>query len=348
MQSNIKDILIITTPNDQKAFQKLLGDGNEFGIKIAYGIQENPGGIAQSFQIAKKFIGKENVALILGDNLFYGAGLDLELPKKLSDKGARIFTYQVSNPTEYGVLNIDNLDNPVNVEDMDLSECKQIYFAGGEPLMMEEHYLILDELEKRGRFDVRLIYNTNFTQTRLKTRSVFDYWRKFKSVSVGASLDDYGNRAEYIRKGTHWEEVEENRREMQRVCPSVDFYVSPTLSIMNAWSLPDFHKYMVEQGFIKAQDLNVNILQDPAHYIIEIATPEYKERLRTKYLNHIMWLRDKDPLNRATTGFESDSTFMNATDNTGLITKFWEKTVQLDEIRKENLLDVIPELTALK
>ena len=117
MQSNIKDILIITTPNDQKAFQKLLGDGNEFGIKIAYGIQENPGGIAQSFQIAKKFIGKENVALILGDNLFYGAGLDLELPKKLSGKGARIFTYQVSNPTEYGVLNIDNRDNPVSVEE---------------------------------------------------------------------------------------------------------------------------------------------------------------------------------------------------------------------------------------
>jgi len=117
MQSNIKDILIITTPNDQKAFQKLLGDGNEFGIKIDYGIQENPGGIAQSFQIAKNFIGKENVALILGDNLFYGAGLDLELPKKLSDKGARIFTYQVSNPTEYGVLNIDSHDNPVSVEE---------------------------------------------------------------------------------------------------------------------------------------------------------------------------------------------------------------------------------------
>jgi len=117
MQSNIRDILIITTPSDQKAFQKLLGDGNEFGIQITYAIQENPGGIAQSFQIARDFIGKEHVALILGDNLFYGAGLDLELPKKLSDKGARIFTYQVSNPTEYGVLNIDNSDNPVTVEE---------------------------------------------------------------------------------------------------------------------------------------------------------------------------------------------------------------------------------------
>jgi glucose-1-phosphate thymidylyltransferase len=117
MQASIKDILIITTPSDQSAFQKLLGDGTEFGINLAYATQESPEGIAQSFQIGSDFIGKENVALILGDNLFYGAGLDLELPKKLSEKGARIFTYQVSNPKEYGVLNINNFDSPVNVEE---------------------------------------------------------------------------------------------------------------------------------------------------------------------------------------------------------------------------------------
>lgn len=224
---------------------------------------------------------------------------------------------------------------------------EQIYFAGGEPLMMEQHYIILDELERRGRFDVRLIYNTNFTQTRLKNRSVFDYWRKFDSVSVGASLEDYGARAEYIRKGTDWAVVEANRREMQQICPSVDFYVSPTLSIMNAWHLPDFHKYMVEQGLIRAQDLNVNILQDPAHYRIDIAPKEFKERLSEKYLDHIMWLRDKDPLNRATVGFESAITFMNATDNSHLIPEFWNKNNELDAIRNEKLLDVIPELGVL-
>jgi radical SAM protein with 4Fe4S-binding SPASM domain len=85
-----------------------------------------------------------------------------------------------------------------------LDHVEQIYFAGGEPLMMEEHYNILDELERRGRFDVKLIYNTNFTQVKLKDRWVFDYWKKFKSVGVGASLDDMGSRAEYIRRGTNW------------------------------------------------------------------------------------------------------------------------------------------------
>jgi radical SAM protein with 4Fe4S-binding SPASM domain len=229
-----------------------------------------------------------------------------------------------------------------------LDYVEQIYFAGGEPLMMEEHYNILDELERRGRFDVRLIYNTNFTKTKLKDREVFDYWRKFKSVAVGASLDGSHRHAEYIRRGTAWDQVVRNREEMLRVCPDVDFYISPTLSILNAWHLPDFHKDWVEKGLIQAQDLNVNILQDPAHLRIDIATAEYKQKLIEKYQEHIAWLRPLDQLNRATVGFESAVNFIMATDNSELIPKFWNKTLELDQIRNENALDIIPELIALK
>ena len=213
---------------------------------------------------------------------------------------------------------------------------------------MEEHYRILDELVRRERFDVRLIYNTNFTHTDLKGKSVFEYWKLFDSVAVGASLDGSGKHAEYIRKGTDWKQVEQNRIEMLQVCPQVDFYISPTLSIMNAWHLPDFHRDWVERGLIRPQDLNVNILQDPAHLRIDIATIKYKQRLRIKYQEHIDWLREKDPLQRATVGFESAINFMMATDNTHLIDTFWRKTHELDTIRSENLLDVIPELVALK
>jgi hypothetical protein len=225
---------------------------------------------------------------------------------------------------------------------------EQIYFAGGEPLLMEEHYRILDELVKRKRFDVRLIYNTNFTHTDLKGKSVFEYWKQFRSVAVGASLDDSGDRGEYIRKGTDWAVVEQNRRDMLRVCPEVDFYISPTLSIMNACHLPNFHRDWVEKGLIKAQDLNVNILQDPAHFRIDIAPAEYKLQLTARYREHIEWLQDKDPLGRATQGFESAIAFMNATDNTHLIDTFWRKTHELDAIRTESILDTIPELRALK
>ena len=229
-----------------------------------------------------------------------------------------------------------------------LDYVEQIYFAGGEPLLMEEHYRILDELVRRKRFDVRLIYNTNFTHTDLKGNSVFEYWKQFDSVAVGASLDASGVRGEYIRKGTDWTQVEQNRRDMLRVCPQVDFYISPTLSIMNAWHLPDFHRDWVAKGLIRAQDLNVNILQDPLHYRIDIAPAEYKGSLMSRYREHIEWLRGQDPLQRATQGFESAITFMTATDNTPLIDTFWRKTHELDAIRKENILDIIPELKALK
>jgi sulfatase maturation enzyme AslB (radical SAM superfamily) len=229
-----------------------------------------------------------------------------------------------------------------------LDYVEQIYFAGGEPLLMEEHYRILEELLKRGRTDVRLIYNTNFTHTDLKGRSVFEYWNQFESVAVGASLDDSGARGEYIRKGTDWAQVEQNRRDMLKICPQVDFYISPTLSIMNALHLPDFHRDWVEKGLLRAQDLNVNILQDPVYYRIDIAPSEYKAEITKKFREHLEWLRPLDHLQRASVGFESAINFMNSTDNTHLIDTFWRKTHELDDIRKERCLDVIPELKALK
>lgn len=229
-----------------------------------------------------------------------------------------------------------------------IDHVEQIYFAGGEPMMMDEHYRILEELERRGRFDVRLIYNTNFTQTTLKDRYVFDYWKKFDSVAVGASLDAMGSRGEYIRKGTDWAEVEENRRVMMEVCPAVDFYISATVSILNAWHVPDFHRDWSERGLINPRDFNVNILTDPKHYRLDIAPEEFKKEIEKKYRAHLAWLTPQDSLRRASNGYESALTFMNATDNTHLIDTFWRKTNELDSIRSERMLDVLPELAALK
>jgi len=228
-----------------------------------------------------------------------------------------------------------------------LEYVEQIYFAGGEPLLMHEHYRILEELVQRGMFHVRLIYNTNFTHTHLKDKSVFEYWKLFDSVSVGASLDGADAYAEYIRKGTDWDQIERNRVEMLRICPQVDFYISPTLSIMNAWHLPDFHRNWVERGMILHKDLNINILQDPDYFRIDIASVEYKKKLEEKYQQHLEWLRPHDNLQRATKGFESAINFMWAQDNSALQSKFWNRTRQLDALRNENILDVIPELAQL-
>lgn len=130
MQAGIREILIITTPDDQKSFRKLLGDGSAFGISLSYATQVKPEGIAQAFLIAKDFIGGDEVALILGDNLFYGAGLEDELPKQLAHKGAKIFTYQVSNPVDYGVLNLDQNGLPLLVEEKPRNPTSDLAITG--------------------------------------------------------------------------------------------------------------------------------------------------------------------------------------------------------------------------
>jgi hypothetical protein len=194
---------------------------------------------------------------------------------------------------------------------------------------------------------IELTYTTNFSSLKYKDKDLIGYWKKFPKLKIWASLDGMGETAELIRKGTDWDQVERNREQMIELCPNVDFYVSPTLSIMNAWHLPDFHRNWAERGLINAQDLNVNILQDPAYYRIDIAPMKYKQRLRIKFEEHLDWLRPQDKLQRATVGFESAVKFMLATDNTQLIDTFWRKTHQLDNIRDEKLLDVIKELEAL-
>jgi hypothetical protein len=116
---------------------------------------------------------------------------------------------------------------------------------------------------------------------------------------------------------------------------------------MNALHLPEFHRTWTDRGLIRAQDLNVNILQDPAYLRIDIAPIKYKQRIRMAYEEHLEWLRPLDRLNRATVGFESAINFIMATDNSALIPKFWSKTLELDAIRQEQVLQAIPELEAL-
>ena len=109
MLAGIRDILIITNPNEDINFKKILGDGSSFGIKIQYLAQENPNGLPEAFIIGEQFINKQNVALILGDNFFYGQGFTKRLKNKKKIKsGATIFTYQVNNPQDYGIVEIKN------------------------------------------------------------------------------------------------------------------------------------------------------------------------------------------------------------------------------------------------
>jgi glucose-1-phosphate thymidylyltransferase len=117
MSAGIREILIITTPDDQEAFRRLLGDGSELGISIDYAVQPSPDGLAQAFIIGEKFIGAEKVALVLGDNIFHGAGLGSNLRSHSDVDGALIFAYHVSNPRAYGVVEFDSDLRAVSIEE---------------------------------------------------------------------------------------------------------------------------------------------------------------------------------------------------------------------------------------
>jgi glucose-1-phosphate thymidylyltransferase len=117
MNAGIREVLVITTPEDQDAFRRLLGDGSEVGIDIDYAVQPRPEGLAQAFVIGADFVGDQPVALILGDNIFYGTGLGESLRANTDPRGGHVFAYHVSNPTDYGVVEFDDEGTVISIEE---------------------------------------------------------------------------------------------------------------------------------------------------------------------------------------------------------------------------------------
>jgi glucose-1-phosphate thymidylyltransferase len=117
MNAGIREILVITTPEDQAGFQRLLGDGSDVGVTLDYAVQPRPEGLAQAFVIGADFIGDQSVALVLGDNIFYGTGLGENLRRNTDPQGGHIFAYHVANPRDYGVVEFDEDGRVLSIEE---------------------------------------------------------------------------------------------------------------------------------------------------------------------------------------------------------------------------------------
>lgn len=172
MLANIKEILIISTPQDISLYEHLLGDGSQIGLKIEYAIQPSPDGLAQAFIIGKEFIGNDNVCLILGDNLFYGYGLSgmLEETSRLKD-GAIVFGYWVKNPQRYGVAETDNEGNVLSIEEKP-AEPKSNYAVTG--LYFYSNDVVEKALKlkpsKRGELEITDLNKLYLDEKRLKMK----------------------------------------------------------------------------------------------------------------------------------------------------------------------------------
>ncbi len=265
---------------------------------------------------------------------WYEEGVQLGLPVK---KG---------NPVTQSVHDLKNFLKKINPW---ISELEEIYFAGGEPLFLDEHYELLDALKEAGKTDLLLRYSTNFSSLEYEKGKAIDYWKSFEKVIVNASLDDMNARAELHRKGQNWKKTEQNIRRLKSEAPHVYFMVSPTISIWNIWNICAFHRYLVDQQFIEVDDLIPNMLEQPEYYSIKVLPPEIKKSLAEKLTAHAAWVRaqptgyfkTKEWVARE---FENIAGALNAEDRSALLPELLNNIKKLDEIRNENTFEVIPEL----
>ncbi|MBC7546118.1 glucose-1-phosphate thymidylyltransferase RfbA [Candidatus Saccharibacteria bacterium] len=196
MQAGIKDILIITTPADQAQFQRLLGDGSELGISLTYAAQPTPDGLAQAFIIGEEFIGDDKVALILGDNIFYGEAFGKSLEACVDPEGGIVFAYEVSDPERYGVVEFDDNNHAVSIEEKPAQPKSNfavvgLYFYDNDVVEIAKNI----QPSERGELEITTVNEEYLKRGRLKVQTM-DRGSAWLDTGTFESMNDA---SEYIR-----------------------------------------------------------------------------------------------------------------------------------------------------
>jgi glucose-1-phosphate thymidylyltransferase len=200
LMAGVNKILIITTPEDNAQFKRLLGDGNQLGCQFEYSVQEVPNGLAQAFVIGADFIGKDKVALILGDNIFHGTGLENQLQSLTNVDGGYVFAYQVSDPERYGVVEFDKEMKAISIEEKPASP-KSNYAVPGLYFYDNEVVKIAKALQpsSRGEYEITDVNKAYLQKGKLKV-SVMDRGTAWLDTGTFDSLSDAGEFVRVIEK----------------------------------------------------------------------------------------------------------------------------------------------------
>jgi organic radical activating enzyme len=224
-----------------------------------------------------------------------------------------------------------------------LDHMEMIYFAGGEPLVTDEHYIILDELLKRNKTDIPLRYNTNASNLNYKNKDIIKLWKNFKSVEVYASIDHYGDRAEYIRHGTDWGIVENNLKTMQDI-ENIHMGYSVVVSTLNYLTIPNFLYYMDEVGLNGSYSYNISY--SPIEFDPTILPIELKE-IGNKNIEQLM-NRYHNSNERNIAALSSIMDYVSSKDNWDIDKSKFQKIIKdYDRIRNEDFCKTFPELASM-
>jgi len=231
------------------------------------------------------------------------------------------------------------------IENMDLA-----YFAGGEPLITEEHYLMLEEMIRQGRTDIKLRYNTNLSNFKFKNKDLMGLWKHFKNpILVYASIDHYGSRAEYIRHGTDWATVENNFITAKKT-PFIKLQMNTVVSVYNYLTLSDFYTYLIDKQLFVPKDWKYMLynMSNPEHLSTHILPAEYKALGKESLLQAKQLLIAKKYKQEQVTQLDETIRWIESS-NTWEAQKemFRSETNRLDTIREESFVKTFPELAGL-
>jgi len=232
-----------------------------------------------------------------------------------------------------------------------LDTVEKIYWAGGEPLIMDEHWYIMNKLVELGKgtagSPLRIFYNTNFSKLTYKDFDAIELWKNFDNLSIGASLDASGKKAEYLRKGTKWSETLDNRWRVRDELKQHDFNISCTVSMFNVLDVCDFYREMCDIGFIEPKDFGVNILLGKSIHRATVLPKHMREEAQRRIEETLDWIDGQDPVGRVTDTFKSLHQFLDGDDSDKLADSMAEAK-EMDRFRDETLFDVFPELEELR
>lgn len=251
------------------------------------------------------------------------------------------------------VWTIEAVDDTTNFDFLkdQIKHVESIYFAGGEPLLMDEHWQILDLLLEGDRRDVMLSYNTNASTLTYGKKNIIDYWSRwdFGKLEVWPSIDEIGERAEVIRSGTVWSKIEENLKELVQY-DNIILRPGITVGAWNVFRLPEIINYLVEIGVIREKlgfsNFFINLLEHPSHYHVQILPDDFRkatiEKLQTFIQDH-----NRTYNTNISNLFTHILSELEKPYNAAHARQFMIITEEVDSIRNENLLEVIPELKGI-